>query len=93
VDAARRGDRAAFGRLYDRYARMVHGILLAPPPASVTREGILRLDRQMLDSWWNSLGFGDISLWRTFERDWSQRPPNANFFTLEGKFAKTRRSN
>jgi RNA polymerase sigma-70 factor, ECF subfamily len=29
VDSARRGDRAAFGRLYDRYARMVHGILLA----------------------------------------------------------------
>lgn len=34
VVAARDGDRAAFGRLYDRYARMVHGILLArvPPP-------------------------------------------------------------
>lgn len=32
VEAARRGDRAAFGRLYDRYARMVHGILLARVP-------------------------------------------------------------
>lgn len=32
VSAARRGDRAAFGRLYDRYARMVHGILLARVP-------------------------------------------------------------
>jgi len=30
--AARDGDRAAFGRLYDRYARMVHGILLARVP-------------------------------------------------------------
>jgi len=49
---------------------------LAPPPASVTRDGILRLDRTMLDAWWNSLGFGDIYLWRTYERDWSQRPPN-----------------
>jgi RNA polymerase sigma-70 factor, ECF subfamily len=29
VGAARNGDRAAFGRLYDRYARMVHGLLLA----------------------------------------------------------------
>jgi RNA polymerase sigma-70 factor, ECF subfamily len=29
VSAARDGDRSAFGRLYDRYARMVHGILLA----------------------------------------------------------------
>lgn len=27
--AAKAGDRAAFGRLYERYARMVHGILLA----------------------------------------------------------------
>lgn len=33
VSAARDGDRAAFGRLYDRYARMVHGILLARVPA------------------------------------------------------------
>src|SRR6267143_6912447 len=55
-------------RVYDRLAS------LAPPPAGVTREGILHLDRSMLDSWWNSLGFGDIYLWRTYERDWSQRP-------------------
>jgi RNA polymerase sigma-70 factor (ECF subfamily) len=34
VEAARDGDRAAFGRLYDRYARMVHGILLARVPLS-----------------------------------------------------------
>ncbi|HEX7287523.1 MAG TPA: sigma-70 family RNA polymerase sigma factor [Candidatus Angelobacter sp.] len=34
VKAARAGDRAAFGRLYDRYARMVHGILLARVPLS-----------------------------------------------------------
>jgi len=36
VSAARDGDRAAFGCLYDRYARMVHGILLARiPPREV----------------------------------------------------------
>ena len=36
VIAAREGDRAAFGRLYDRYARMVHGILLSRvPPGEV----------------------------------------------------------
>ncbi len=29
VGAARRGDRAAFGRLYERFARMIHGILLS----------------------------------------------------------------
>jgi len=58
-------------RVYDRLAS------LAPPPAGVTRDGILRLDRPMLDAWWNSLGFGDIYLWRTYERDWSQRPSSA----------------
>jgi hypothetical protein len=57
--------------VYDRLAT------LAPPPTGVTRDGILRLDRPMLDAWWNSLGFGDIYLWRTYERDWSQRPPDA----------------
>lgn len=34
VEAARHGDRVAFGRLYDRYARLVHGILLARVPLS-----------------------------------------------------------
>lgn len=57
-------------RVYDRLAA------LAPPPTGVTRDGILRVDRQMLDAWWNSLGYGDVSLWRTYERDWSQRAPN-----------------
>lgn len=33
VAAARGGDRFAFGRLYDRYAPLVHGILLARVPA------------------------------------------------------------
>ncbi len=32
VEAARDGDRRAFGRLYDRFAPMVHGILLARVP-------------------------------------------------------------
>ncbi len=32
VGAARRGDRSAFGRLYERFARMVYGILLARVP-------------------------------------------------------------
>lgn len=34
VKAARDGDRSAFARLYDRYASMVHGILLAKVPTS-----------------------------------------------------------
>jgi len=36
VNAAREGNRAAFGELYAKYARVVHGILLARiPPAEV----------------------------------------------------------
>jgi hypothetical protein len=62
------GDRAG---VYDRLAT------LAPPPAGVTREGVLRLDRPMLDAWWSSFGFGDIYLWRTYERDWSQGSPDS----------------
>jgi RNA polymerase sigma-70 factor, ECF subfamily len=34
VGAAQDGDRAAFGQLYERYARMVHGVLLARVPVS-----------------------------------------------------------
>ena len=45
---------------------------LVPPPPGVTREGILHLDRNMLDSWWNALDLGDISLWRHFEQSWSE---------------------
>lgn len=33
VAAAQQGDRAAFGRLHDRYAAMIHGLLLARLPA------------------------------------------------------------
>jgi hypothetical protein len=47
---------------------------LAPPHASVTKEGILRLDQPMLDLWWNELGFDDISVWRHWERSWSGTP-------------------
>ena len=49
-------------RVYSRFAALV------PPPPGVTREGILRLDSHMLDPWWNSLGFGDIDLWRYWEQ-------------------------
>ena len=32
IGAARQGDRTAFGELYGRYARMIHGVLLARVP-------------------------------------------------------------
>jgi hypothetical protein len=43
---------------------------LAPPPAGVTREGILAGDAPMLEAWWNSLGLGDASWWRK----WTIKP-------------------
>jgi len=51
--------------VYDRLRQ------LAPPPAGVTKEGILRLDQPALDLWWNALGFDDISVWRHWEHSWS----------------------
>ena len=38
VEAARNGDRTAFGRLYDLYGSMVHGILLARVPHYEVRD-------------------------------------------------------
>ena len=38
VRAAQSGDRAAFGFLYERYARMVHGILLGRVPPSAVED-------------------------------------------------------
>ena len=54
------------GKVYERLAAFV------APPAGVTGEGISRLDQNMLDSWWSALGYGDIALWRTWERSWSE---------------------
>ena len=51
--------------VYDRLSQLV------PPPATVTKEGIFRLDQPMLDLWWNELGFDDISVWRHWERSWA----------------------
>ena len=51
------------------YDRLVE---LAPPPADVTKEGILRLNQPMLDRWWNELGFDDISVWRHWEHAWAE---------------------
>jgi hypothetical protein len=51
--------------VYDRLSQLV------PPPATVTKEGILRLDQPMLELWWNELGFDDISVWRHWERSWA----------------------
>jgi hypothetical protein len=56
-------DRAS---VYDRLASLVS------PPREITRDGILRLDRAMLDRWWDELGLGDIKLWRNWQRNWPE---------------------
>jgi len=50
--------------VYDRLQK------LAPAPASVSREAVLRLDQPALDRWWNKLGFDDMATWRHWERAW-----------------------
>jgi|GEM_PF-431314 len=48
------------------YARLA---ALAPPPAGVTREAVLRGERAALDAWWNALGYGDVEWWRLWQGD------------------------
>ena len=50
--------------VYDRLA------VLLPPPAGVTREGVMAGDRAMLDRWWDTLGLGDVEWWRMWQGDW-----------------------
>lgn len=51
VHAAQEGDRAAFGALYERFARLVHGVLLAGAPRDdvpdLLQEVFLRALRQL----------------------------------------------
>jgi hypothetical protein len=47
---------------------------LVPPPKAVSRDGILRLDRDMLDLWWNELGLDDASWWRIWKSPFPQNP-------------------
>jgi len=44
-----RVDAALRGAVFDRLAELV------PPPGGVTRDGVVRLDRRMLDAWWRYL--------------------------------------
>jgi hypothetical protein len=51
-------------RVFDRFAQLV------PPPNTVTRAGILRGDRDMLEAWWDQLDLEPLSWWRVWERPW-----------------------
>jgi FecR protein len=48
-------------RVYERMSELV------PPPAGVSREGILAADRRMLDRWWEALGYNEASWWRMWK--------------------------
>ena len=52
------------GEVFDRFATLV-GM-----PSGVSREAILRGDRQSLDAAWNALNLGDTSWWREWKRQW-----------------------
>ncbi len=54
-------------RVYDRMATLI------PHPPGATRKGTLHLVPAMLDLWWDQLGIGDMSFWRTWQRSWSER--------------------
>ena len=58
------------GRVYDRLATLV------PPPASVTREGILGGDPALRDAWWDELGLGSAGFWRSWT--WSDSSDGAS---------------
>jgi len=62
---ARGGERTL---VYERIAGLV------APPAGVTREGVLRGDREMLDAWWEELDLGSADWWRLWKAPW---PPRA----------------
>ncbi len=55
-------------RVFDRLSQ------LAPPPAGVTRDGIRAGRREMLDQWWDKLGLGTTSWWRTWKQQWRENP-------------------
>jgi hypothetical protein len=51
-------------KVYDRL------VTLVPPPASASREAVLRADRRALDDWWNELGLDSASWWRVWKSAW-----------------------
>ena len=59
-----RVDGADRDRVFDALARFV------PPPPAVTRDGIRNGRRDMLDAWWEALGLGTASWWRTWKQSW-----------------------
>ncbi len=96
--AARQGSRAAFGRLYDRYARMIHGILLARVPHGevddLVQEVFLSAMRQLgalrddgaFGGWLAMIARNRAHDYHRRTREWTELPeeiPAADRHTLE----------
>jgi hypothetical protein len=60
-----RVDRSERDRVFERLATFV-----APPPG-VSREGVRAGRREQLDAWWDALGLGTASWWRTWKQPWN----------------------
>jgi RNA polymerase sigma-70 factor, ECF subfamily len=80
VRAAREGDRAAFGRLYERYARMVHGVLLAKVPVDAVDDlvqdvFIRALRRVSTLRKHDSFGAWLVAIARNLANDYHRRSP------------------
>jgi len=89
VGSAREGDRAAFGRLYDRYARMVHGVLLAKVPVDqvddlVQDVFLLALRRLRTLRELGSFGAWLAAIARNRARDYHRRSPPAEHVSVDG---------
>jgi hypothetical protein len=54
-------------RVFDRLAALV------PPPEGVTKDSLRAGNRDMLDRWWDRLGFGDADWWRMWKQQWSEK--------------------
>jgi hypothetical protein len=55
-------------RVFDRLAGFV------PPPAGVTRDAVREGRRDALDLWWDRLGLGTTTWWRTWKQQWRDHP-------------------
>lgn len=44
---------------------------LVPMPQGVTRDGVIAGERAMRDAWWDALGLGTTSWWRTWRQRWN----------------------
>jgi RNA polymerase sigma-70 factor, ECF subfamily len=82
VVAARNGDRTAFGQLYERYVRMVHGVLLSHVPAvevADLAQDVFVIAMRQLHALRDPAAFGGwlLQIARNHAKDFHRRGPRA----------------